>query len=280
MRFQSRIAWPRPFLAALSLGFVALSASPGWATGPQDIPLPGAGEPGGTTPPQATDPRYGPPLSTDPDDIGPPGTTGPPAATGPQDIPPPNERGARPRQGQQQQPPPPREKADAIPASPEQREKLLTQLYKNLAATSSSSEAESIAQSIEKLWAVSGSATADLLADRALNAAHAGERDLALKLLDSTVELQPDFAEAWNRRAFVYYLNNDYKRALGDLRRVLALDPNHFKALDGLARMLRDIGEKKASYEAFQRLLKVYPYAPGAKEAIQELKTEVEGQGI
>ena len=36
------------------------------------------------------------------------------------------------------------------------------------------------------------------------------------------------------------------RRALGDLRRALALDPNHFKSLDGLGQILREIGQKKA----------------------------------
>lgn len=274
MKLQSWIARPTggQSLRAAVVALAALCAlAPAQAAEPGDFPLPGAGPQDdngdGTTPPLTTGPQAGAP-----DDPG-----SPPDTAEPRDIPPPSERRSPPRQAEQ---PAPKEKADVVPSSPEEREKLLKHLYKNLAASSSSSEAEAIAQSIEKIWAVSGSATADLLADRALAAAHAGNRDLALKLLDTTVTLQPDFAEAWNRRAFVYYMNNDYKHALGDLRRVLALDPNHFKALDGLARMLRDIGEKKASYEAFQNLIKVYPYAPGAKEALQELKVEVEGQGI
>ena len=71
------------------------------------------------------------------------------------------------------------------------------------------------------------------------------EPELALKLLDAVVELAPDYAEGWNRRAYVHYMQSDYERAMGDLRRVLALEPNHFKALDGLAQILREIGEKK-----------------------------------
>ncbi len=107
-----------------------------------------------------------------------------------------------------------------------------------------------------------------------------GNRDLAMKLLDSAVELQPDYAEAWNRRAFVYYLNDDYKRALGDIRRVLALEPRHYKALEGLGQILRNIGEKKGALAAYDSLLAIYPAMPGAKEARDELRVEVEGQGI
>ena len=94
------------------------------------------------------------------------------------------------------------------------------------------------------------------------------------------MELAPDFTEAWNRRAYVHFVQNDIEHALGDLRRTLALDPHHFKALDGLGQILREIGQKKAALKAFKQLLDVHPYWSGAKQAVEELEREVDGQGI
>jgi tetratricopeptide (TPR) repeat protein len=116
--------------------------------------------------------------------------------------------------------------------------------------------------------------------ERSIKAMNEKKVDLALKLLDDVVELAPDFTEGWNRRAYVYFVQNDIERALGDLRRTLALDPHHFKALDGLAQILREIGQKKAALKAFKELLEVHPYWSGAKQAVEELEREVEGQGI
>jgi tetratricopeptide (TPR) repeat protein len=174
----------------------------------------------------------------------------------------------------------PQSPAEPVPSTLEQRSALLASLYGRLAVARSAEEAEPIAQSIARLWAYSGSATADLLVERAGAASQANQQDLALNFLDVAVDLQPDFADAWNRRAYIYYLKNDYQRALGDLRRVLALEPNHFKALEGLAQILSEIGEKKGAIEAYRKLLSMHPQAPGAKEALQELTREVEGQGI
>jgi len=78
----------------------------------------------------------------------------------------------------------------------------------------------------------------------------------------------------------VHYMQNHVDLALGDLRRALALDPNHFKALDGLAQILREIGQKKAALQALKQLIDVHPFWSGAQEAIEELTREVEGQGI
>jgi tetratricopeptide (TPR) repeat protein len=170
--------------------------------------------------------------------------------------------------------------AMVAPKSAEQRDALLAQLYGKLAIAPSADAARHIVASIERLWGYSGSATADLLFRRAIAMTEPSRHDLALKLLTATVELQPDFADAWNRRAYIYYLQDDYERALGDLRRVLALEPNHFKALEGLARILREVGEKKGAREAFKRLLIVHPNSDGAREAVEELTLEIEGRGI
>ncbi len=180
----------------------------------------------------------------------------------------------------QSAPPLPHRGAAALPKTPAEREKALSDLYALLATAEDEEAAKAIADAIERVWMHSGSATIDLLLDSAIRAMAEKKPELALKLLDHIVVLAPDFTEAWNRRAYVYFVQNDVERALGDLRRALALDPNHFKALDGLAQILREIGQKKAALEAFKQLLDVHPYWPGAKQAVEELEREVDGQGI
>ncbi len=143
------------------------------------------------------------------------------------------------------------------------------------------SAAAPIAKTIEGLWLHSGSAHHRRCSCTARYKALSDDRnELALKLLDAVVELAPDYAEGWSRRAYVYYLQNDYDHAVGDLRRALALEPNHFKALEGLARILRESGQKKSALKVYEQLLRIYPFMPGAKEAADELSVEVEGQGI
>ncbi|MGQ0672308.1 MAG: tetratricopeptide repeat protein [Hyphomicrobium sp.] len=166
------------------------------------------------------------------------------------------------------------------PDTAEIRAELLKDLYVHLGQTKDADTAAAIAGQIERMWFVSGSDTVDLLMQRAIRALTDKQLDLALKLLTAVVELQPDYAEGWNRRAFVYYLMNDTERSLGDLRRALALDDKHYKALEGLANVMRESGKKKAALEALRRLTEIHPFLPGIKDAITELTREVEGQGI
>ena len=116
--------------------------------------------------------------------------------------------------------------------------------------------------------------------ERAVNAANEKRLELAVTLLNTVVELAPDYAEGWNRRAYVHYLRKDVGLAMGDLRRVLALDPSHFKALDGIAQVMRESGDRKAALEAYRRLSTIHPHWDGAAEALEALEREVEGQGI
>jgi tetratricopeptide (TPR) repeat protein len=166
------------------------------------------------------------------------------------------------------------------PSDPQARAKILSDLYEQLAKSPNAATAAPIAEAIQRVWIFSGSDTTDLLMMRAQKAISEKKLDLALTMLNSIVELQPDFAEGWNRRAYVYFLKDDYERALGDIRRTLALEPKHFKALEGMANILRQLNNKKTALEALKKLLEIHPHADGIKTAIDELTREVEGQGI
>lgn len=167
-----------------------------------------------------------------------------------------------------------------FPHTPQEASDVLGKLFAALATMEDPELAGKVMSTIERIWRLPGGDTVNLLMDRASNAANQNNADLALKLLDAAVDLAPDYAEAWSRRAFVHYLKGDTERALGDLRRTLALEPNHFKALEGLHKILADQGQKKGALKALETLYKINPTTPGAKTAIDNLKKEVEGQGI
>jgi tetratricopeptide (TPR) repeat protein len=173
-----------------------------------------------------------------------------------------------------------RSSAQSVPRTPAEREKALSELYAHLATATDDDSAKAVSDAIERLWLNSGSDTIDVLMERSMKAVAQKNIELALKLLDHIVALAPDYTEAWNRRAYVRYMRNEVDLALGDLRRALALDPNHFKALDGLAQILREIGQKKPALKVFKQLLDVHPFWAGAQDAVEELERDVEGQGI
>ena len=130
------------------------------------------------------------------------------------------------------------------------------------------------------MWLQTPSDTAALLMLRAKAAMDAQKPDVAMKLLDAVVKLRPDYIEAWNRRATLYYLKNDYARSLQDIREVLIREPRHFGALAGLGMIMQDIGDEKRALEAFRKALAVNPHLEKVPELVKTLTEKVEGRDI
>lgn len=85
--------------------------------------------------------------------------------------------------------------------------------------------------------------------------------DDAEDLLTSLIGDQPDFAEAWNRRAVLQYLQGDYEKSLSDCQQVIQLNPVHFGALHGMGLCYAALGDYLAAIQAFRQALEIQPYA-------------------
>lgn len=140
--------------------------------------------------------------------------------------------------------------------------------------------AKQVENRIWAMWLASGSDTANLLMARTKAAIDAKDLDLAIKLLDSIVEIKPDYVEAWNRRATIYYMKKDYVRAMADIRQVLAREPRHFGALTGLGMILNEFGEEKQALAALRKALEIHPHLQKIPDLVKTLTEKVEGRDI
>ena len=166
------------------------------------------------------------------------------------------------------------------PPTPPTHAQILDRLFVRLAKASDPDEAAGIAGVIERLWMQSGSDTADLLMARAMEAAQASHRDVALSLLDKIVVLDPGWAEAWNKRATLRFLDNDDSGAMEDIGHTLALEPRHFGALSGMGFILKRNGLEKGALTALRRAQSIYPESPDIKKAVDDLVPDVEGRDL
>jgi tetratricopeptide (TPR) repeat protein len=153
-------------------------------------------------------------------------------------------------------------------------------LFGALKAAPDEASAKHVESQIWALWLRTPSDTAALLMMRAKAAMDAQKYDVALKLLDAVVKLRPDYVEAWNRRATVYYLQNDYQHSLEDIEQVLVREPRHFGALAGLGMIMQDLGDEKRALDAFRKALAVNPYLDKLPEMVKTLTEKVEGRDI
>ena len=181
----------------------------------------------------------------------------------------------------------PAQKAEALkqalapkPTPAAVRQATLEALFKRLATADEPDLGKAVAGAIERVWRRSDSATADVLMDRAVAAMGAGQLPLARQVLDKLVELEPDWAEAWNKRATVRYLAGDFDGSMADIDQVLKREPRHFGALTGMAAILRRTGFDAQALSVFQKVLALYPAQPDLAAQVDKLKIEVEGREL
>ncbi|WP_426436837.1 tetratricopeptide repeat protein [Bradyrhizobium genosp. P] len=167
-----------------------------------------------------------------------------------------------------------------LPTVPADRTRGLDFLFGALKAAPDETSARHVEARIWALWLQTPSDTAALLMMRAKAATDAQNIDVALKLLDAVIKLRPDYIEAWNRRATLYYLKNDYAHSIEDIQQVLIREPRHFGALAGLGMILQEVGDDKRALDAFRKALAVDPYLEKVPELVKQLSEKVEGRDI
>ncbi|MBN9594992.1 MAG: tetratricopeptide repeat protein [Afipia sp.] len=158
--------------------------------------------------------------------------------------------------------------------------KNLDFLFGALKAAPDQESAKAVEARIWAVWTATPSDTAALLMARAKLALDGKDMDVALKLLDAVIKLRPDYIEAWNRRATIYYLQNNYSRSMEDIRQVLIREPRHFGALAGLGMIMQETGDDKHALEAFRKALAINPYLERVPDLVKSLTEKVEGRDI
>lgn len=167
-----------------------------------------------------------------------------------------------------------------LPKVSADKTKNLDFLFGALKAAPDEESAKAVEARIWAVWTATKSDTAALLMLRAKAAMDSKDMDVALKLLDAVIKLRPDYVEAWNRRATLYYLQNDYSRSMEDIRQVLIREPRHFGALAGLGMILQETGDDKHALDAFRKALAINPYIERLPELVKTLSEKVEGRDI
>src|SRR6516162_8006736 len=185
----------------------------------------------------------------------------------------------------QNDPGPPARQEKKLPEAPAKlpkvdRTKNLDFLFGALKAAPDNVSAKHVEARIWAVWLQTPSDTAALLMTRAKAAVDAQKIDVAIKLLDSVIKLRPNYVEDWNRRATLYYMQNDYARSLADIAQVLAREPRHFGALAGLGMIMQDLGDDKHALEAFRKALAINPHLEKVPELVKQLSEKVEGRDI
>ena len=108
-------------------------------------------------------------------------------------------------------------------------DKLFLELKKNIPTLSSR-----IAQQIWMLWSTHPTdQKLTSLLDEGSRLVQDQKLNRAIDVFTEAIELDPNWAEAWNKRATVFYMVGEFQKSQDDIDKVLELEERHFGALAG-----------------------------------------------
>lgn len=154
-------------------------------------------------------------------------------------------------------------------------DKLFLELKKN---TSSSS---SVAQKIWTLWSTHPTdEKLTSILDEGSRLIQDQKLVRAIDIFTDAIELDPTWAEAWNKRATVYYMIGEFQKSQDDIDKVLELENRHFGALAGQGMVnigLKNYDKAKLSYQKAQE---IYPAMKSSKIMIEQIEELIKRQSI
>ncbi len=147
----------------------------------------------------------------------------------------------------------------------------LDELFDKLLACAGPAEATRIEDAIWDIWMYDDHEGAELALERATADIAARRYDIAETRLAILLRRRPDWAEAWNKRATLYYVLERDDESVAAIHRTLEIEPRHFGAMCGFGEILRSHGDVEAARLAFHMALRVHPLLGGVREIVQDL---------
>jgi len=104
------------------------------------------------------------------------------------------------------------------------------------------------------------------------------ELNRAYEIFSQIILVDPNWSEAWNKRATVLYLLGRYQQSQRDIDVVLNLEKRHFGALSGQGLVQIELKNYEKAINSYKEVQKIYPSMQAPKVMIPRLKELVKGQ--
>ena len=154
-------------------------------------------------------------------------------------------------------------------------------LFDKLSRSKTASAADKITNKIWEIWTNDASSEPSRsVMDRGIKLMSQSRLDEAEKLFSGLIQKEPDYIEAWNKRATVRFMMGKTNASLNDVFVVLEKEPNHFGAVSGLGLILMQEDDFEGAFKAYKRLLQINPFSRDALHLIPLLEQTLLGESI
>ena len=141
--------------------------------------------------------------------------------------------------------------------------------------------ASEVEQKIWEIWSThpNNQQLTSLLAEGS-NLVNKEEYNKAIDIFSKTIELDPSWAEAWNKRATVLYLSGEFEKSQNDIDKVLQLEKRHFGALAGQGLVNIQLKNYEKAIESYEKAKELYPSMRSPDIMIKQIKDLIKKQSI
>ncbi len=168
-----------------------------------------------------------------------------------------------------------------FPANSENKKDELDKLFLKLKKEKNITVASKIESKIWKLWTThpSDPLLTELLAEGSYYMSQ-NQLSSAHEIFSKAIELDPDWAEAWNKRATVLYLMGNYQLSQNDIDQVLNLEKRHFGALSGQGLVQSALKNYEMAINSYIEAHKIYPSMQSTIIMIEKLQKLIKNETV
>ena len=156
----------------------------------------------------------------------------------------------------------------------------LPDLFAELLEAKNPIDARMFEDAIWRVWLETGDRELNDLMQRGIQAMGNGRAAEAHKHYEEVIRRAPKYAEAWNKRATLFFLERNFEASLADIDKTLALEPRHFGALSGLGQIHDALEQPDEALEAYERALAIHPHLISVRQRVMQLREEFRQQQI
>jgi len=147
-------------------------------------------------------------------------------------------------------------------------DKLFLELKKNIPSLS-----PGIAEQIWKLWSTHPTdQKLTSLLDEGSMLVQDQQLNKAIVVFTEAIELDPSWAEAWNKRATVLFMIGEFQKSQDDIDKVLELEERHFGALAGQGMVNIQLKNYEKAIMSYKKAQEIYPSMQSAEIMIKQIE--------
>ena len=153
-----------------------------------------------------------------------------------------------------------------LPTKSDQLDYRLTGLFEELYTSTTEIRINEITKKIWDIWHETNDYSIQPDFNRGIESMQRNDLSMSISFFTRVIEKKPEFAEAWNKRATVYFMVGEFDKSMLDIKETLKLEPRHFGAMDGMGLIFMHLQQYDEAIKIYNQMLKIFPNNQSIKD--------------